>query len=193
MRIHKTKELNKAFTAPHQSGASSTKSKKSVSKKGGHQKTPIVHYSVTDLSAHAKHFKIGIVQSRFNDSITGALREACLQELVSLGVSAKHITLVQVPGALEIPITLQTLASGGEFDALIALGCVIRGETYHFELVSNESAAGINRVSLDFEVPIINAVITTENMVQALARQEEKGREAARAAVEMSHLLGIDL
>jgi 6,7-dimethyl-8-ribityllumazine synthase len=193
MRPYKTKDVTPALAASAQSVSTKIKSKKSGSEKGASQKKNITHFSANKSSVHAKHFKIGIVQSRFNDSITNALREACLGELIRLGVLAKHITLVQVPGALEIAITLQTLATRGEFDALIALGCVIRGETYHFELVSNESAAGINRVSLDHEIPIINAVITTENLVQALARQEEKGRDAAQAAVEMSHLLEIDL
>ena len=132
---------------------------------------------------------IGIVQSRFNESITNALRDSCVEELIVHGVQPENITWIQVPGALEIPIVLQSLASKGQYNALIALGCVIRGETYHFELVSNESASGINRISLDHNIPIINAVITTENTVQALVRQEEKGRDAAQAAIEMSHLI----
>ena len=165
----------------------------SVATKNNLRAVKLIHTPLKQTKGHAKHFQIGIVQSRFNESITDALRDACVDELISLGVLAKNITLVNVPGALEIPITLQSLASKNKFNALIALGCVIRGETYHFELVSNESAAGVNRVSLDHDIPIINAVITTENTVQALVRQEEKGRDAARAAVEMSHLLGIDL
>ena len=136
-----------------------------------------------------KKLYIGIVQARFNDSITSELARACKDELQKLGVSEKHITHVRVPGALEIPVALQALAERDEFDALIALGCIIRGETYHFELVANEMAAGIMRVSLDYKLPIANEVLTTENVHQALARQEEKGRDAARVAVEMANLL----
>ncbi len=132
---------------------------------------------------------IGIVQARFNDSITDALAHACKAELIALGVLEKHIHLVQVPGALEIPVALQAMAESDKFDALIALGCIIRGETYHFELVANESAAGITRVGLDFQLPIANAVLTTDTVGQALARQTEKGADAARVAVEMANLL----
>jgi 6,7-dimethyl-8-ribityllumazine synthase len=94
-----------------------------------------------------------------------------------------------VPGALEVPIALQAMAERGEYDALIALGCIIRGETYHFELVANESGAGVSRIALDYNVPIANAILTTENLEQAIARQTEKGRDAARVAVEMAMLM----
>jgi 6,7-dimethyl-8-ribityllumazine synthase len=132
---------------------------------------------------------IGIVQSRFNASITDALAQACRGELETLGVAQKDIDHVLVPGALEVPMALQAMAEKGGYDALIALGCVIRGETYHFELVANESAAGVTRVSLDYQVPVANAILTTENMEQAIARQTDKGRDAARVAVEMANLL----
>ena len=132
---------------------------------------------------------IGIVQARFNEGITNELATACREELVKLGVKADDIDLVQVPGALEISVALQAMAEKGGYDALIALGCIIRGETYHFELVSNEAGAGITRVSLDYQLPIANAVLTTENVAQAMARQHEKGREAAQVAVEMAILL----
>ncbi|MDD0837039.1 6,7-dimethyl-8-ribityllumazine synthase [Curvibacter sp. HBC61] len=132
---------------------------------------------------------IGIVQARFNESITNALAEACKAELLQLGVAEKHIKHVFVPGALEVPVALQALAEKDEFDALIALGCIIRGETYHFELVANESGAGVTRLSLDYQIPIANAIITTENLEQAVARQTDKGRDAARVAVEMANLL----
>lgn len=132
---------------------------------------------------------IGIVQARWNDGITGALAQACKAELAALGVEPKDIDHVLVPGALEVPVALQAMAEKGGYDALIALGCVIRGETYHFELVANESAAGVTRVSLDYQLPIANAIITTENLAQAVARQDEKGRDAARVAVEMANLL----
>jgi 6,7-dimethyl-8-ribityllumazine synthase len=136
-----------------------------------------------------KGLYIGIVQARFNESITNALAEACKTELAALGVAADHIDHVQVPGALEVPIALQALAEKGTYDALIALGCIIRGETYHFELVANESAAGVNRVSLDYQLPIANVILTTENLDQAVARQTDKGRDGARVAVEMSNML----
>lgn len=142
-----------------------------------------------DPRLQGKKLTIGIVQARFNAGITQALAEACMAELLALGVAEKHITLVQVPGALEIPSALQAMAEKLDFDALIALGCIIRGETYHFELVANESGAGVTRVALDYQVPIANAILTTENMEQALARQTDKGRDAARVAVEMANLL----
>jgi 6,7-dimethyl-8-ribityllumazine synthase len=133
--------------------------------------------------------RIGIVRARFNDAVTRKLEEACVAELTSLGVAAKHISKVSVPGALEVPLALKVMADSDEFDALVALGCVIRGETYHFELVANESGAGITRVGLDHLVPIANAVLTVDTEAQAWARAEDKGRDAARVAVEMANLL----
>ncbi|RZT97945.1 6,7-dimethyl-8-ribityllumazine synthase [Rivibacter subsaxonicus] len=133
--------------------------------------------------------RIGIVQARFNAPLTAALANACRAELMALGVAEKHIELVLVPGALEVPVVLQAMARRDEFDALVALGCIIRGETYHFELVANESGAGVTRVSLDHGVPIANAILTVENEAQAWARAEDKGRDAARVAVEMANLL----
>ena len=132
---------------------------------------------------------IGIVQARFNQGVTDALANACRAELLKHGVQEKNIDHVQVPGALEVPIALQAMAEKGGYDALVALGCVIRGETYHFELVSNESAAGVTRVALDYQLPIANAILTTENLEQALARQVEKGRDAALVAIEMANLV----
>ena len=133
--------------------------------------------------------RIGIVQARFNADITDALAEACLSELMQLGVKAKNVTLVQVPGALEIPLALQALADRLHYDALIALGCIIRGETYHFELVANESGAGVTRIALDHALPIANAILTVDNIKQAKERQIEKGVDAARVAVEMALLM----
>ncbi|MDC8760575.1 6,7-dimethyl-8-ribityllumazine synthase [Janthinobacterium fluminis] len=132
--------------------------------------------------------RIGIVQARFNDIVGNGLLSACLAELVKLGVADEDVLHVTVPGALEIPLVLQKMAETQQFDALIALGAVIRGETYHFELVSNESGAGITRVGLDFGIPIANAVLTTENDEQAEVRMLVKGAEAARVAVEMANL-----
>ena len=133
--------------------------------------------------------RIGIVQARWNEGITNALAEACHQELLNLGVSTDAIDHVLVPGALEVPVALQALAERGGYDALIALCCIIRGETYHFELVANESGAGVTRVGLDYRLPIANAIITTENLEQAIARQTEKGLDAARVVIEMAMLL----
>jgi len=142
-----------------------------------------------DRLMDGRKLKIGIVQARFNESVTDALAAACKAELEVLGVSAKQIVHITVPGALEVPVALQALAEQDEFDALVALGCIIRGETYHFELVANESGAALTRVGLDYQLPIANAILTTENMEQAIARQDDKGRDAARVAVEMANLL----
>ena len=143
----------------------------------------------SDSCMDGKKLCIGIVQARFNAGITDALALACKQELRDLGVADKDVHHVTVPGALEVAIALQAMAEKSKYDALIALGCIIRGETYHFELVANESAAGITRIGLDYQIHIANAILTTEDMPQAVARQVEKGRDAARAAVEMANLL----
>jgi 6,7-dimethyl-8-ribityllumazine synthase len=140
-------------------------------------------------SMNGQDLRIGIVQARFNAALTDKLAEACMAELAALGVSLKHIRHVKVPGALEVSVALMAMADSQEFDALVALGCIIRGETYHFELVANESGAGVTRVSLDHQVPIANAILTVENEAQAWARAEEKGRDAARVAVEMANLM----
>ncbi|MFZ9260859.1 MAG: 6,7-dimethyl-8-ribityllumazine synthase [Limnohabitans sp.] len=150
------------------------------------------HASSTDPTVQGAGLRIGIVQARFNTDITNALAQACRTELQRLGVGDDQIEHVMVPGALEVPLALQALATrdGAQtFDALIALGCIIRGETYHFELVANESGAGVTRVGLDYGVPIANAILTTENEAQALARQHDKGRDAAQVAVEMARLM----
>ena len=143
--------------------------------------------AATDLNG--KRCRIGVVQARFNDDITNALWSACRDELLRLGVLEKNITHVTVPGALEVASALQGMAESSDFDALIALGCIIRGETYHFELVANESGAGVTRVALDYQIPIANAILTTEDHAQAVARQTEKGRDAAAVAIEMALLL----
>jgi 6,7-dimethyl-8-ribityllumazine synthase len=132
---------------------------------------------------------IGIVRARFNDAITQALAQACLAELAALGVRDEDIRQIQVPGALEVPVALKAMADSGDYDALVALGCIIRGETYHFELVANESGAGVTRVALDHVIPIANAILTVENEAQARARVADKGRDAARVAVEMALLM----
>ena len=136
-----------------------------------------------------RHLRIGIVQARFNAALTDTLARSCVDELAALGVTEENIRHVTVPGALEIPLALSALAGGDDFDALIALGCIVRGETYHFELVANESGAGVSRVSMDHEIPIANAILTVETKAQAWARAEDKGRDAARVAVEMANLM----
>lgn len=133
--------------------------------------------------------RIGIVQARFTNPIGTQLVKSCTERLQKLGVSADDITLATVPGALEIPLILQSMARSRRFDALVAIGVVIRGETYHFELVANEAAAGVSRISLQEHIPIANAILTTENDAQAIARMFNKGSEAAVVAVEMANLL----
>ena len=147
------------------------------------------HQYRPDLTGES--LSIGIVMSRFNPEICEGLLAACTDELLSLGVLPGNISIATVPGALEIALTLQTMADKDTFDALIALGAVVRGETYHFEIVSNEMAAAITRVTLDTGLPIANGVLTTENDEQALARMDEKGRDCARTAIEMANLLQV--
>ena len=132
--------------------------------------------------------RVAIVVSRFNKPVCDGLLKACTQELARLGVLDDDVLVVSVAGALEIPLALQKLAQLGSFDTLIALGAVIRGETYHFEIVSNEMAAGITRVGLDAGIPIANGVLTCETDAQALARVLEKGSDCAKVAVEMANL-----
>lgn len=133
--------------------------------------------------------RIGVVMSRFNSEVSEALLSACTAELRDRGVAPKDVLIVTVPGALEIPVALQKLALTGKYDALIALGAVIRGETYHFEVVANESAAGIMSVQLDTGIPIANGVLTTDNEDQAMRRTAQKGKETAQVAIEMANLL----
>lgn len=140
----------------------------------------------TNLSGDG--LRVGIVQARFNEDVCHGLLSACLAELKHLGVADEDVLHVTVPGALEVPLILQKMAESQQFDALIALGAVIRGETYHFELVSNESGAGITRIGLDYGIPIANAILTTENDEQAEVRMAVKGADAARVAVEMANL-----
>lgn len=145
-------------------------------------------YNVSpDMNGEGLH--LGIVRARFNEEIGQAELEACLAELAELGVDERDVMVVSVPGALELGVTLAQMAETFEFDALIALGAVIRGETYHFEIVSNESAAAISRVSLETGIPVANGVLTTDTDEQAQVRAADKGRDCARAAVEMANLI----
>lgn len=145
--------------------------------------------NIIEPNLSGKGLRIGIVQARFTNEVGSAMLEVCSNKLQELGVKNKHITVATVPGALEVPLVLQSMAASGQYDALVAIGAIIRGETYHFELVSNESGAGVTRVGLDFNIPIANAILTTENDEQAHARIEEKANDAAIVAVECANLV----
>ena len=146
-----------------------------------------IHEIETNLDG--SELRIGIIMSRFNIDIGEGLLSACTAELKNLGVQETHMLLSTVPGALEIPIALQKMALSDEFDALIALGAVVRGDTYHFEVVSNESTSGVTAVQLDMGIPIANGILTTETSDQAIERMSQKGTDVARTAVEMANLL----
>lgn len=146
-----------------------------------------IHEYPSNLSGEG--LAIGVVMSRFNPDICEGLLSACVNELQRLGLSAQDIEVATVPGALEIPLVLQTMAQSGRFDALVALGAVIRGETYHFEVVSNDSCRAVMEVQLDTGVPVANGILTCEDDDQALARMRQKGEDCAQAAVEMANLL----
>ena len=133
--------------------------------------------------------RVGIVLSRFNPAIGDALLAGAERALSEAGVADSAITIATVPGALETPLALQRMAQTGDYDALVALGAVIRGDTYHFEIVANESAAGVASVQLEFGIPIGNGILTTDTDAQASERAETKGRDAALAALEMANLL----
>lgn len=149
--------------------------------------------NIIEPNLDGSQLRVGIVQARFTNEVGSAMLAAAVAKLKTLGVRDDNITVTTVPGALEIPLVLQSMAGTQQFDALIALGCVIRGETYHFELVSNESAAGITRTTLDYSIPIANAVLTTENDEQAHARIVEKAEDAAVVAVECGNLINFFL
>ena len=142
-----------------------------------------------ESSADGAQRRVAIVQSRFNPEIGEGLLRGALRALKEANVGDERITVVTVPGALEAPLALQRLAQSGDFDALVALGAVIRGETYHFEIVANESAAGLASVQLEFGIPIGNGILTCDTDAQAAARMDAKGFEAAMAALELANLL----
>jgi 6,7-dimethyl-8-ribityllumazine synthase len=129
--------------------------------------------------------RLGIVASRFNEALSAQLLERAQAEAAKLGV--REVVVQSVPGALEIPLALQWLAQSGRFDCLAAIGCVVRGDTYHFEIVANESARGVMDVALEFGIPVANGILTTDTEAQAEARLD-KGAEAVRVAVEMARL-----
>src|SRR5512134_4091683 len=140
-------------------------------------------------NARGEGRRVGIVLSRFNAPIGDALLASAVRGLKESGVPEADITIVTVPGALETPLALQRLAQTGDYDALVALGAVVRGETYHFEIVASESARGVAEVQLEFGIPIGNGILTTDTEDQARARADTKGSEAARTALELANLL----
>ena len=141
-----------------------------------------------DNNLNGAGLRVGIVMSRFNLPVCEGLLSACVAELKRLGVADGDMTIATVPGALEIPLVLQTMAQSGSFDALVALGAVIRGETYHFEVVSNDSCRAIMEVQLDTGIPVANGLLTCETDEQAEVRMQPKGTDCAQAAVEMANL-----
>lgn len=145
--------------------------------------------SELDPAYQGQNLKIGITMSRFNSDICEGLLSSCERELLKLGVAKEDILLASVPGALEHPLALMKMAQSGKFDALIAIGSIVRGETYHFEIVANESARGITDVQLKTGVPIANVILTLETDDQGYQRMMEKGTDAARVAVEMANLM----
>jgi 6,7-dimethyl-8-ribityllumazine synthase len=147
---------------------------------------PVKHFA-SNLSGNGR--RVAIVLSRFNPEIGERLLAGARRAVTEAGVAEGDVVVATVPGALEIPLALQRLAQSGDYDALVALGAVVRGETYHFEIVANESAAGVASVQLEFGVPIGNGILTTNTDEQALARADTKGFEAAQAALELANLL----
>lgn len=141
-----------------------------------------------DNNLNGAGLKVGIVMARFNLPVCEGLLSSCVAELKRLGVADADMTIANVPGALEVPLVLQTMAQSGSFDALVALGAVIRGDTYHFEVVSNDACRAIMEVQLDTGMPIANGILTCETDEQAEGRMREKGRDCAQAAVEMANL-----
>jgi 6,7-dimethyl-8-ribityllumazine synthase len=133
--------------------------------------------------------KVGVIMSRFNIDVCEGLLSACTSTLLKQGVAATDIRIATVAGALEVPLVAKKMAESGQYDAIVALGAVIRGDTYHFEIVSNEMASGITRVTLDTGVPIANGILTTNTDHQATERMTEKGRDVALCAIEMANLL----
>jgi 6,7-dimethyl-8-ribityllumazine synthase len=142
-----------------------------------------------EASTRGEGRRVAIVQSRFNAQIGKGLLAGALRALGEAGVVAERITLVTVPGALEAPLALQRLAQTRRYDALVALGAVIRGDTYHFDIVANESASGVSSVQLEFGIPIGNGILTCDTDAQAESRMDRKGYEAAQAALELANLL----
>ncbi len=139
------------------------------------------------------HANIALVVARFNSFVVESLVSGAIDTLLRHGIAGKNITVVRVPGAWELPLTVARMAETEKFDAIIALGAVIRGSTPHFDYVAGESAKGLGVVSLDYDVPVINAILTTDSIEQAIERSGtkagNKGSEAAMVALEMINVL----
>ncbi|HBF3595338.1 TPA: 6,7-dimethyl-8-ribityllumazine synthase [Clostridioides difficile] len=139
-----------------------------------------------------KDLKIGIINSRFNEFITSKLLSGAEDCLLRHDVSSENIEIVWVPGAFEIPLVAQKMAKSGKYDAIICLGCVIRGATSHYDYVCSEVSKGVAKVSLDSELPVIFGIVTTENIEQAIERAGtkagNKGYDCAMNALEMANL-----
>ena len=136
-----------------------------------------------------KSLNVGIVYSRFNEPVVKELLNSCVDQLILESIDENHILKKEVPGALEIPMMINAYATKKKFDVLIGVGAVIRGETYHFEVVSDQSANGLMQVQLRHNIPVINAIITTNSGEEAFARTKIKGKEAAAGAIEMALLV----
>lgn len=141
-----------------------------------------------DNNYDGRGLRVGIVWSRFNLPVCEGLLSACVAELKRLGVADSDVRIANVPGALEIPLVLQSMAQSGQYDALVALGAVIRGDTYHFEVVSNDACRAIMEVQLHTGIPIANGILTCDTDEQAEVRMQPKGTDCAQAAVEMANL-----
>ena len=133
--------------------------------------------------------RIALVASRFNAPVVERLVAGAVEALAAQGADPASLELVRVPGAFDLPLVVRRLAESRRCDAIVALGAVIRGETYHFEIVANESARGVAEVQLEFGIPVGNGILTTNTDEQALMRCEKKGFEAAQAALELANLL----
>mgnify|MGYP001574398761 CR=1 FL=1 len=143
---------------------------------------------ISEINKANRQLKIAIVKSSYYPNLCRSLEKACREHLIISGVNKNNIETFAVPGSWEIPLIVKKIAQAKKFDGIVALGVIIKGETYHFELVSNESGAGITRVGLDAGLPVANAILTTEDDEQAEVRMQEKGADAARVAVEMANL-----
>ena len=148
--------------------------------------------NVVEGSLQYTEGRFAIVVARFNGFIVESLLAGAMDTLLRHGVAAADITVVRVPGAFEMPVTVQNLAQSGKYNAIIALGAVIRGSTPHFDIVANESAKGLSAIALDHGLPVINGILTTENIEQTIERAGtkagNKGSEAAAAAIEMVNI-----
>lgn len=155
------------------------------------QKSAVIH--LDGALDQNQNLKVAIAVGRFNGFLVESLVEGALDALLRHGVQGENITVVRVPGAFELPLTAKRLATSGKFDAIVVLGAIIRGATPHFDIVASESAKGLSKVALDHDIPVINGILTTENIEQTIERAGtkagNKGYEAAMTAIEMASVL----